>query len=257
MPRIFAASLMVFAAFGQTPAPSPTFEVASVKPSHSTARGAVEFSKAGDRFTATNMPLGALILIAFNLTVRQISGPDQAFSERYDIVAKAQHPVPAAEMSQMLQALLADRFKLVFHREIRDVPVYSLTIAKGGPKLHRSDPPDGEIATPRTPAHAGGTESSSGHLAFRNESMADFAWALSRTAGIGDRVVVDRTGLEGTYDFELAFERDSAPPAGTDSARLGPPIFSALQEQLGLKLESARAPVEFLIIDRVEKPTEN
>ena len=91
--------------------------------------------------------------------------------------------------------------------------------------------------------------------------MPDFAWALSRTAGIGDRVVVDDTGLKGNYDFELTFERDSA-PAGADvgepAARLvGPSIFSALQEQLGLKLESKKAPVEFLIIDHIEKPSEN
>ena len=97
-------------------------------------------------------------------------------------------------------------------------------------------------------------------MIFKNESMPDFAWALSRTAGIGDRVVVDDTGLKGNYDFELTFERDSA-PAGADvgePARLvGPSIFSALQEQLGLKLESKKAPVEFLIIDHIERPSEN
>jgi uncharacterized protein (TIGR03435 family) len=92
--------------------------------------------------------------------------------------------------------------------------------------------------------------------------MPDFAWALSRMAGIGDRVVVDHTGLKGNYDFELKFGRESGPPAGADVREVAtriedPSIFSALQEQLGLKLESRRAPVKFLIIDHVEKPSEN
>ena len=92
--------------------------------------------------------------------------------------------------------------------------------------------------------------------------MSDFAWALSRMAGIGDRVVVDATGLKGNYDFDLTFERDSAPAAGADvrepTARLeGSSVFSALQEQLGLKLESKKAPVEFVVIDHIEKPSGN
>jgi uncharacterized protein (TIGR03435 family) len=91
--------------------------------------------------------------------------------------------------------------------------------------------------------------------------MSDFAWALSRMAGIGDRVVVDNTGLKGRYDFDLAFERDRATAAGADgrapTIREGPSIFSAVQEQLGIKLESTKAPVEFLIVEHVERPTEN
>ena len=210
----------------------------------------------------TNMPLGALILSAYNVTVRQLTGPGEFLSEKYDIVAKAEHPVSPNEMLRMLRALLVERFKLVVRRETRDVPVYALTIAKGGPKLHPSNQPESERAVPRTPSQAGGTEPGSGHLVFKNESMPDFAWALSRMSGIGDRVVVDHTGLKGRYDFELKYERDSTLPAGVDvrepAPRLeGPAIFSALQEQLGLKLESRKAPVEFLIIDHVEKPAEN
>jgi uncharacterized protein (TIGR03435 family) len=246
-----SASLMVLltvGAHGQDSTPSPTFEVASLKPNLTRVRGTVEFSKSGDRFTAIGMPLGPLILIAFNLTVRQVSGPDERFGWRYDIVAKAEHPVEAGEMLRMLQALLVERFQMAFHWETRDVPVYSLTVAKGGPKLHRSETPESDNPTPRIPSHAGGTESASGHLSFKDESMADFAWALSRVSGIGDRVVVDRTELPGTYDFDLVWERDPA---------LGPPIVSALQAQLGLKLEPTRAPVQFLIVDRLERPSGN
>ena len=267
MGRIIArAGLIAFmslGACGQVATAPSVFEVASVRLNKTGTRGgSMDFSKGGERFTATNMPLGALVLVAYNVTVRQLSGPGASLSEKYDIAAKAEHAVSADEMLHMLQALLVDRFKLVVRQETKEVPVYALTIGKGGPKLRQGDPPEREGATPRTPSHAGGTEPRSGHLIFKNESMSDFAWALSRTAGIGDRVVVDNTGLKGNYDFELTFERDSRPPAGADvrepAIRLqGPSIFSALQEQLGLKLESKKAPIEFLIIDYVEKPSEN
>jgi uncharacterized protein (TIGR03435 family) len=212
----------------------------------------MDFSKGGERFTATNMPFGALVLIADNITVRQLSGPTAFLSEKYDVAAKAEHAVRPFEMLRMLQALLVARFKLVVRRETGEVPVYVLTVGKGGPRLHPTD----------TSSRAAGTELSTGHLVFKNESMSDFGRALSRVAGIGDRVVVDDTGLKGNYDFELTFERDRAPQAGADvrepATRLeDPSIFWALQEQLGLGLESKKAPVEFLIVDHVERPAEN
>jgi uncharacterized protein (TIGR03435 family) len=265
MKRVIAgASLMVclaFGAYGQDETHRPVFAVASIRPNRSRDRGSMEFPKGRERFLATNMPLAAIVMVAYNLTVRQISGSSPLLGERYDIVAKAEHPAGPDEMLRMLQTLLADRFQLVVRRETREVPVWVLTVAKGGPKLHESDLPPGEGAGPRTPERAGGTEPRSGHLIFRNESMADFAWALSRTAAVGDRVVVDRTGLRANYDFELTFVRDSPPSTATGvsdpAAREGPGIFSALQEQLGLKLEAAKAPVEFVIVEHVERPTEN
>jgi uncharacterized protein (TIGR03435 family) len=255
--------LLSIRAYSQIPPPPSAFEVASVRLNKTGTRGnSMDFSKGGERFTATNMPLGALILVAYNITVRQLSGPCAFLSEKYDIAAKAEHAVSPDETLRMLQTLLVDRFKLVVRRETKEVPVYALTIAKGGPKLRQSDPPESANPAPRIPSHAGGTEPRSGHLIFKNESMSDFAWALSRTAATGDRVVVDNTGLKGNYDFELTFERDRAPAVGADvrepAAPLqGPSIFSALEEQLGLKLESKKAPVEFLIIDHVEKPSGN
>jgi uncharacterized protein (TIGR03435 family) len=267
MGRIIASAnlivLMSFRAGGQVATTPPVFEVASVRLNKSGIRGgSMDFSKGGERFTATNMPLGAFVLLAYNLTVRQLSGPGAFLSEKYDIVAKAEHAVSPEEMLRMLQTLLVERFKLVVRHETKEVAVFALTIGKGGPKLRQSDAPESGGAAFRIPSRAGGIEPRSGHLIFKGESMSDFAWALSRTAGIGDRVVVDNTGLKGNYDFELTFERDSALPPGADagepaSRRLGPSLFSALQEQLGLKLESTKAPVEFLIIDRVERPSEN
>lgn len=266
MERTIVCSILVAAsmsrlASGQVASAPSKFEVASVKPSKPGIRGgSMDFPKGGERFTATNMALGPIILTAYNITVRQLSAPASFPVERYDIAAKAEYPVSPDQMLRMLQALLVERFKLVTHRETKEVPIYALAIAKGGPKLQPSDPSGTEGATPRTPARAGGTEPASGHLIFRNESMSDFAWALSRTAGIGDRLVVDDTDLKGNYDFELTFGRDSAPAADASepvTLPQAPSIFSALQDQLGLKLESKKAPVEFLIVDHVEKPSEN
>ncbi len=232
-----AGSLSIFttlAAYGQVATSPLVFEVASIRVNKTAARGgSMDFSRGGDRFTMTNMPLGALVLIAYNISVRQLFGADALLSEKYDIAAKAEHPVSPDAMLRMLQALLVDRFKLVVRRDTKKVPVYALTIGKGGPRLQPGDPPDGGSVVLRTPEHAGGTEPRSGHLIFKNESMPDFAWALSRMAAIGDRVVVDNTGLKGTYDFELSFERD------------GPSVFAALREQLGLKLSQRQRPSSF------------
>jgi hypothetical protein len=241
MGRIIACtSLIASLSFG---ASGQVFEVASVRLNKSGIRGgSMEFSRGGERFTATNMPLGALILVAYDVTVRQLSGPDESFGEKYDVSAKAEYAVGAD-----------------VRKEIKEVPVDALTIGKGGSKILRSKAPE-SAATLRTPARAGGTEPRSGHLIFKNESMPDFAWAQSGMAGIGDRVVVDQTGLKGTYDFELTFERDSAPSADArepEPSLEGAPVFSALQEQLGLRLESKKALVEFLIVDHVERPSEN
>jgi uncharacterized protein (TIGR03435 family) len=223
-----------------------SFEVASVRPNRTGARGgSLDFPAGRDRLSMTNMPLGALILTAYDLTVRQLSGPGELLSERYDIQAKSETPGSADTMRGMLRALLAERFRLVAHWETREVPVYALTVAKNGPKLRESDA--AAVDAPRMPAHAAGAELATGHLTFHGESMPDFAWALSRMAGIGERVVVDQTGLQGRYDFELTFAREPESPS----------LFAAIPEQLGLKLEPKKAPVRFLIVDRLERPTAN
>jgi uncharacterized protein (TIGR03435 family) len=196
----------------------------------------------------TNMSIGALILVAYDTTVRQLAGTERLMSEAYDIAAKAERPVTRDEMLAMLRRLLADRFRLTVRRETREVPIYAVTVAKGGPKLKPGSAPEMDGGTPLVPAHAGGIEAETGHLIFKNESMSEFAWALSRTAATGDRVVIDQTGLKGVYDFELKWVREGAE---------GPSIFEALQEQLGLKLEPKKAPVELVVIEHVETPTEN
>jgi uncharacterized protein (TIGR03435 family) len=265
-PSIASASLIALMPFGlcsQSATAQLKFEVASVKPNNTSTRGGfMDFSNGGERFTMTNMPVGALILLAYDITVRQLSGPAEYLSEKYDVAAKAEYPVKADEMLEMLRTLLADRFKLQLHRESRETPIYALTPAKGGAKLRPSSTTERGVTAFRIPSRAGGTEQSGGHLIFKSESMADFVWALTRMRGIGDRVVVDDTGLAGRYEFDLTFVRDNAPSAdrnvqGVTTQPDGPSIFSALQEQLGLKLESRKAPVEFLIIDHIERPSAN
>lgn len=210
--------------------------------------GTMEFPPGRERFVMRNMSLGALILVAYDITVRQLAGTEKLIFDAYDIAAKAERPATRDEMREMLRRLLADRFRLTVRREARALPVYALTVTKGGPKLKVSSAPDKDGGTPLVPAHAGGTEAETGHLIFRNESMSEFAWALSRTQATGDRVVVDQTALKGTYDFELKWVREGAD---------GPSIFEALQEQLGLKLEPKKATVELVVIEHVERATEN
>src|SRR5260370_4166175 len=158
----------------------------------------------GDGFTAFDIGVGAVVGMGYDLNDRQISGLDHTFDDRYDIVAKAEHRVASGEMRHMLQSLLADRFKLQVHWDTREVPVYSLTVAKGGPKLRHSDQPEDDLPRVRTPASAGGTETPSG-VSYTHESMADFASALSRLALVGDRQVVDNTSLAGNYGFPRPF----------------------------------------------------
>jgi uncharacterized protein (TIGR03435 family) len=247
MRRWIACFLVGIAAAGAGRGQS--FEVASVRLNRSGARsGTMEFPPGHERFTMTNMPLGALILTAYDITVRQLAGADLLVSERYDIAAKAERPATRDEMRAMLRRLLMERFRLAVRRETREIPVYALTVAKGGPKLQPGSAPEKDRRTPLVPAHAGGSEAGTGNYVFRNESMPEFAWALSRMWATGDRVVVDQTALEGVYDFELKFSRE-----GGD----GPTLFEALPQQLGLKLESSKAPVELVVIEHVERPTEN
>ena len=228
------------------------FEVASVKLNKTGARGASAVpAPGGRRFTATNAPLMMLVMLAYNVTQRQIAGLPNSFNaEGYDIEAKTDHPVSYQQLMRMLQSLLADRFKLTLHRETKELPVYAMVVAKGGPKL-RENPALGDPLVTRG--------AKAGEQVFQNFPMPRFAFILSVQL---DRSVEDRTGLAGSYDFTLAYMRDRV-GAGVLEGREAQPssdtpsIFTALQEQLGLKLESAKGPVETLVIDHVERPSEN
>jgi uncharacterized protein (TIGR03435 family) len=154
------------------------------------------------------------------------------------------------EMLRLLQSLLEERFKLVLRREKKEFPGYALVVEQAGPRLHASDAPHSDDAAPLNPYRARGLEPSAGYLVFKNETMPDFAWRLSTLVILGGRVVVDKTGLDGRYDFDLKFAPDS-PNAD------GPSIFTAIREQLGLRLEARKIPLEVLSVERAERPTDN
>ena len=260
----------------------PAFEVASVKPNQSGGLGIQVNTPGTDRFTATNIPLRDLIRFAYDVQdVRLLGGPDWIRSERFDIVAKAEQPFPAwgtdgppMALLLMTRTLLVERFGLVVHLETRDLPVFALVVArddrKFGPEItaskldcesqaqaRRGGPPPAP-ATPDQPTC--GMRIAPGRMVMGGTPMSQFATVLSNFV---QRVVLDRTQLAGAFDFRLSWTPErlpqGPPPPGAPPLPAvdpnGPSLFAALQEQLGLKLESTRAPLEVLVIDRVERPT--
>jgi uncharacterized protein (TIGR03435 family) len=260
---------------------SPRFDVASIKPTSQRAPdveglGAVE-ALPGGRLIADKVLLRYLIQNAYGLKPFQISGgPAWINSAHYDIEAKSDRNPNAAQMQKMTQTLLEDRFKLKVHRETRELPVYSLTIAKSGLRLQQPQgacitPDPNEMLPPRPPApgqtYCGrvifGVSPAGAQIQGENVSMGELARVLSNVLG---RIVVDNTGIAGGRNVHAEFAADDAlagipHPAGPGGARTpdpsGPSIFSALPEQLGLRLESTKGPVEVLVIDQVERPSEN
>jgi uncharacterized protein (TIGR03435 family) len=248
MKRIVSA-LLVFTsfAFGQS------FEVASIR-LHKDRVQTVGVSVSGQRLNAEAMSLDNLITYAYDLKSYQVSGvPGWADSknldcDRYDLSAKAEAdgPLTQKQAKAMLQALLAERFHLRFHREMRDMPVYALVVAKGGPKLKEAVPD----AQPML-RMSGGTKGA--EMEVTGGSMAQLVNQFSNINGV-DRPVLDKTGLTGKYDFKLTWAAGLNTPRDDSEA---PSAYTALQDQLGLRLEPQRAPIEVLIVDNAEKPSEN
>jgi bla regulator protein BlaR1 len=264
---------------------SQAFEVASVKPNKS-GDGRIGFQiQPGGRFTATNVPVRELIRMAYGIQSFQlVGGPDWIGSERFDIVAKAESDPPPSPpggppgpILMMVRNLLVERFKLAVHNETRDLPIYALVMARAdgrlGPQFRASQvdcaavraAARGRGGPPLAPPKPGerppcGMFGGFGRIAAGGVSIAQLAMSLSPRV---NRVVLDRTGLTGLYEFELEFTPDQMPqgppPPGAPPLPPidpnGPSIFTALQEQLGLKLDAQRGPVEVLIIDGVEQPT--
>lgn len=177
-----------------------------------------------------------------------IDGPDWLTTERFDIEATFPGDTPLPQVRQMMQTLLAERFKLALHRETRQLPAYSLAVAKNGPKIHPAE--DGQ----------GRTSIGPGRLEATKIAMQRLADLLARPVGLP---VIDSTGVKGVFDFTLQWSPDEAPKMATTDGNeaagvAGPSIFTALQEQLGLKLTREKAPIEILIVDHIEKaPTQN
>jgi len=261
---------------------APVYEVASIKPDKS-GHDMVRMSNTPEGFTATNVSVQMLIRLAYGVEDNQISGSNALGSETYDVEAKMEKSVADGlqkldpdqrklDRQRMLQALLADRFKLAIHRETKELPVYALVIAKNGPKLKEAKAGDTYPNGIKGPGGRGGGRGmmimGRGEFTGQGLRMEDLARQLSQQLG---RTVVDKTGLTAIYDFTLKWTPDEsqAPMSGgMDGGQRGsdntvgsdstsPSIFTAIQEQLGLKLESQKGPVEVIVIDHVEKPSEN
>jgi uncharacterized protein (TIGR03435 family) len=247
------------------PPPPPTpmaananlaFEVATIKPSNPEVRGQSLLVNRSGLFTTTNSTLNDLISFAWDLHVRQIvNGPSWLESERFDVTAKPEQPgIPnAAQLRTMVQKLIGERFGLAFHKEKRNLSAYVITVVKSGHKLAKND--SGGIL----PGFGG---RGPGAIGVRNSTMTEFASFLQ--ARILDRPVVDQTGLSGKFDFQLEWRPEplggqagGPPPPLSPAVEARPDMFTAFQEQIGLKLESTTAPVEVYVIDKVQKPTEN
>lgn len=248
----------------QSPATRPAFDafaVATIKPTAPDSRARYIRMQSVNRFYATGFTLQALVAAAYSLTPRAISGgASWTDAERYDILASTPGDVQPNldEQMAMLRRLLTDRFQLTFHREPKELPIFAITVAKGGSKLKLSTAPPGglpELINTIYPEEKGGVHVV---LPARNATILQFAAMMQRT--VLDRAVVDQTGLSGTYDFDLEWTPDESQfggnlPRSVESTK--PSLFTAMQEQLGLKLEATKGPVQALVIDRVERPSEN
>jgi len=226
----------------------PSFEVATIKPAHpGELKGG--FTVGGHRIYIESQSVEDLLWFAFAVHQKQIvDGPAWLETQKFDIVGQADlEGIPNLRQTQeMVQKLLESRLNLKFHREKRDLSIYAITVAKGGPKLLKS-----AESSDALPTQSGGGSGGERARKLTNNSMADFALGMQSFL---DRPVVDKTGLIGKYDFVLKWTPDEAD--GND-LRAAPGIFTAVQEQLGLKLEPTRGSTEVLVIDHVERPTEN
>lgn len=266
---ICAASLAIPALVrAQTQSASRSeFEVASIRPSRpNTSSG---FGVGDGKASESNVTLKVLIGFAYRLQQYQIlGGPGWVSSDRFDIEARAADPkTPPDQVRLMLQSLFRDRFKLAVHHETRQSNVYALVVAKGGPKIKLSaDQTSPDVNGPSPP----GAGPNHGAIRIGAGSMIGNAVPLSRFTNLLsqrlDHVVIDETNLHGRFDLRLQWTPDigdnplsptgdALPAASADAS--APSIFTAIQEQLGLKLETAKGPVDFLVIDHVEKPSEN
>jgi uncharacterized protein (TIGR03435 family) len=249
-------SLCVVAQTPQAPRPKfDTFEVATVKPVDPDAKAGRMFRMDGThRWVATNFTLEALIALAYDMNPRTISGgPGWIDSQHFDIEAVTPGDVKPTrlEQMQMLRALLVERFRLKFHRQDKEFAIYALSVAKGGPKLKAAEKPDDQ------PQIFGVVYKDRIEVPAKSVTMEDFVAMLQRATL--DKPTVNRTGLAGKYDFNLVFAQDETQYGGqvgvAPEDTQSPPLFTAVQQQLGLKLEATRGKVAAMIVDGATKPS--
>jgi uncharacterized protein (TIGR03435 family) len=242
--------------------PKPAFEVASIKKNVSRSFPVGPEARPGGAFVSTNVALERVMRFAYDLPDYRIAGgPDWVRTETFDIEARAGRDVPPAELRQMLQALLEDRFQLVARREQREMSLYALLLRNDrqrGPNLRESPAgcaePGGRGQTMeerRTP---------NGGVSTRRGCVPMAALAASLSSAL-QSPVDDRTALTGRWDYELSFtgerRRGTSPAAAAQDPNEAPALLTAVEEQLGLRLESRRGPVDVLVIESAARPTEN
>jgi uncharacterized protein (TIGR03435 family) len=227
------------------------FEVASVKPSLPDAKPQIRRDPAGG-FIAAGITLKMLIVLAYNIQDFQLVNlPAGLARERYDVIARSPAGAKKQQTWEMLQALLAERFKLSVHREDREMTVYALVVSRKGLKLEESRQPPSEADD--------SVKFGEGHISCIKVPMSDLALALS---GVAKHRVIDRTGVSGKFDVKLDWSPDLAagPPQDVEAAKTpadGPSLFTAVEDQLGLKLVPEKGQVEVLIVDHLERPSAN
>jgi uncharacterized protein (TIGR03435 family) len=258
MRQLLAFSLFAVSALAQSPTPAtstnsasgPAFQVATIKPSAPDESRTMQVR--GNRFATTGTSVFDLLKYACGLHDEEIAGaPKWMATQKFDLMAdpETQARPTSAEFKKMVQDLLAERFHLVSHYETRDLSVFEVVVAKSGARLKKSaGAPDGFPSVGYAP----------GELDANNATLADFASDLQRF--VTDRPVFDATGIAGKYNFALRWTPDAAQPDATRPAESNstlPGLFTAIQEQMGLKLEEARHPAQVFVVDRIEMPTEN
>jgi uncharacterized protein (TIGR03435 family) len=234
----------------------PAFEVVTIKPSDTSAPHGTFFTTRGRHAIAYNISMTGLIAYAFGLQDKQIVGESSSIlNSHFDIdgVPDIEGHPNLRQSRLMYQKLLQSRFRLTFHYETRELPAYAIVVSKDGPKLTKTSrqPSDG----------ANFSYTNQIVLTVRNMTMADFAKGMQET--FMERPVVDQTGLKDRYDFELKWTpdepRSGVPPSSfsRDDPSAPPGLFTAIQEELGLKLVPTKAPIQLMVIDHIERPTEN
>jgi len=241
----------------------PTYDVVSIKPNRS-GSGRNSISENSDSFSATNISLKSLLVNAYDVRDYLISGlTGWANSDRFDVNAKivevdtdALKKLTDEQRNAMLQQMLADRFHMKVHLQTEVLPIYEMIVAKGGPKITAVEPigpdPDADRNSDFKGMSRGNMRVSNTELTAHDVPLDNLAYALS---GRLSRTVVDKTGLKGKFDLSLTWSPDDESAAASDSS--APSLFTALQEQLGLRLQPAKGPVETLVVDHVEIPSEN
>lgn len=247
-----AVVLRPHALLGQAAPAAPQFAVATIKPHQGDSSYSSGLNTAHGMLNAENVTLKRCIVGSYGVGPHQvIGGPDWVDTEPFDIVAKAEQPInDDAILNLMIQGLLADRFRLALHRDTRTLSAYVLEIDKKGSKL---TPAKGGGSSTNTNTGGGGRIT----ITARNTDMGELAQVLARKM---DLPVVDQTGLTGLFDFKLVWFPDDLPPPmlnGAPDPNAPPGLFTAIQEQLGLHLRPAKAPVEVLVIDHAEPPSAN